>query len=70
MKSERIETNSWKEKWKDVIVKCTSVESINNMLNHGIIPYVSRHGIKKLFDKVTMKCHACAKKYHIGIVAQ
>ena len=50
-----------------MIVKCTNVESTNNTLNHDIIPYVAGHGIKKLFDKVTIKCHVCTNKLSYGL---
>ena len=66
IKSERIETDLWKEKYNDAIVKCAYGEAIKKMLNHDIITYVAGHRNKKLFDKVTIKCHACANKLSYG----
>ena len=53
--SETVVVILWKEKWKEVLNKCSINESILRLLNHDAIPCVTGHVIKKSFDRVTMK---------------
>ena len=53
-------------KWKDVFNKCSNNESIIHVLNHDVIPYIAGYGIKKLFNRVTIKCQACRNKSSYG----
>ena len=54
--SERVVINLWKEKWKCVFKKYSSNESILHLLNHDVIPYIAGCGIKKLFNRASIKC--------------
>ena len=55
----------FKEKWKGKPNMSSDERKIEEALEHGMIPCIAGHGVKKSFDRKSVKFQAYAKKCHV-----